>query len=230
MDVMIFTPVYRLERQTVQALMALEHDGPVTLVLQRDNPRRSSDGRADGFYNHWHQYQRGRELFLAGGFDAMLVIESDIIPPADTITRLAALPCDVAFGAYVFRQSPHVNIVERRQRWPAQVRMAGEVLTAKPGLWAAAMAQGVIDCNGSGLGCILIRRPVLEAAPFDPAPDGGFFDYGWTAGVGAQGWRMMADCLLHCGHVDEDGRVLWPEGATDWTCRTELDGSEVADG
>lgn len=213
MDVMVFTPVYRLEPQTVQALMALEPgDGAVTLVLQRDNPRRSDDARRDGWDNHLHQYQRGRELFLASRCDAMLVIESDIIPPADTLTRLAALPADVVYGCYVFRQGTGdvVNILERYYPWPQQARNMGESLTVR-GLWGAAMRQGVIDCSGSGLGCVLIRRAVLEAAPFEPKRDGGgFFDWQWTQEIYTQGWRMMADCNLHCGHVDEDGRVLWP--------------------
>jgi hypothetical protein len=85
----------------------------------------------------------------------------------------------------------------------------GESLTIR-GLWPAALQQGIIDCSGSGLGCTLIRRHVLERAPFEPAPGGGFFDWHWTQTVYAQGWRMMADCLLHCGHVDTDGTVLWP--------------------
>lgn len=216
MDVMVFCPVYRLEAQTVRALMALEPaDGAVTLVLQRDNPRRSDDARRDGWQNHLHQYQRGRELFLRSRCDALLVIESDMIPPADTIPRLASLPCDVAYGCYVFRQGTGdvVNILERYYPWPRQARNMGESLTVR-GLWKAAMAQGVIDCSGSGLGCILIRRHVVEAAPFEAKPDGdGFFDWHWTQTVYAQGWRSMADCLLHCGHVAEDGRVLWPAAA-----------------
>ena len=212
MDVMVFTPVYRLEPQTVQALLALEPgDGAVTLVLQRDNPRRTDDARADGWSNHLHQYQRGLELFLASRCEALLVIESDVIPPPDTLVRLMALPADVAYGCYVFRQGTGdvVNILERYYQWPRQARNMGESLTVR-GLWGAALAKGVIDCSGSGLGCVLIRRHVLEQAPFLEAPGGGFFDWHWTQTVYAQGWRMMADCNLHCGHVTPDGRVLWP--------------------
>ena len=211
MDVMVFTPVLRLEAATVQALMALEHDGPLTLVLQRDNPRQTDNGRMDGWANHLHQYQRGRELFLASRCDAMLVIESDIIPPADTIRRLAALPAAVAYGCYVFRGGNVVNILERYYGWPRQARNMGESLTPR-GLWPAALKAGMIDCSGSGLGCVLIRREVIEKAPFEAPPSGGFFDWHWTQTVYAQGWRMMADTWLHCGHVETDGTVLWPEG------------------
>jgi hypothetical protein len=212
MDVMVFTPVHRLEPQTVQALLALEPgDGAVTLVLQRDNPRRTDDARADGWSNHLHQYQRGLELFQASRCDAMLVVESDMIPPPDALVRLAALPADVAFGCYVFRQGTGdvVNVLERYHRWPKQARNIGESLSVR-GLWETAQEQGVIDCSGSGLGCTLIRRPVLEQAPFEAQPDNGFFDWHWVQTVYAQGWRMMADCNLHCGHVTPDGRVLWP--------------------
>lgn len=207
-DVMVFTPVYRLEPETVQALFALAWDGPLTVVLQRDNPLASGDARLDGYANHLHQYRRGRELFLRGGYDALLVIESDIIPPADTLQRLAALPADVAYGAYLFRGGRVVNILERYYGWPRQCRNMGESLTGR-GLWQAAVDQGVIDCSGSGLGCVLIRRHVVEQIPFEAPPEPGFFDWQWTQDVYRAGYRMMADTAVQCGHKDTTGEVLW---------------------
>jgi hypothetical protein len=213
-DILIFTPVLRLEPATVGALMALEWGGPLTLVLQRDNPATGDDARAVGIVNHLHQYQRGRDLFLGGGYDALLVVESDIIPPPDALRRLAALAeqgAEVSYGAYLFRGNgrPMVNVLERYGGWPAQARNVGEPLNGR-GLWRAAVRQGVIDCSGSGLGCTLIRRHVLEAVPFT-APEGpGHFDTYWTNAVYQAGYRMMADLAVQCGHVDPDRGVLWP--------------------
>lgn len=208
-DVMVFTPVLRLEPETVAAVFAMEWDGPLSILLQRDNPIATGDARRDGYANHLHQYQRGRELFLAGGYDAMLVIESDVIPPADTLKRLAALPGDVAYGCYVFRGGRVVNVLERYYGWPRQARNMGESLTVR-GLYDAAVRQGVIDCSGSGLGCVLIKRHVIEATPFEAPADGGFFDWDWTQAVYRAGYRMMADMAVQCGHIDTTGEVLWP--------------------
>ena len=107
-DVLIFTPVYRLEPETVEAVFALDWDGPLSWLFQRDNPHDSSKPKT----NQLHQYQRGREAFLKGGYDAMLVIESDIIPPKDALKRLAALQADCGYGVYQFRRSRIINIFE----------------------------------------------------------------------------------------------------------------------
>lgn len=208
-DVMVFTPVLRLEPETLRAMTALVWGGPLTIVWQRDNPVASGDARADGYQNHLHQYLRGQELFFSGRYDALLVIESDIIPPPDTLQRLAALPGDVAYGAYMFRGGRVVNILERYYGWPRQARNMGETLTSR-GLWDAAVKQGVIDCSGSGLGCVLIQRRVLEQVPFQAPEHGGFFDWDWTQAVYRAGFRMMADTAVQCGHVDTTGEVLWP--------------------
>lgn len=208
-DVLAFTPVYRLEPETVQALFALEWGGPLSFLLQRDNPG------PNGIVNHLHQYTRGREVFLLGPYDAMLIVESDIIPPPDALTRLAALDCDVAYGVYVFRSkvSPVVNVFERypdNNGRPA--RNAGESLTVR-GLWRQAQRRGVVPCSGGGLGIILVKRHVLKAVPFALPDDGDprtFCDTPWTQAVYQAGYTMRADTRVICGHKDTDGEVLWP--------------------
>ncbi len=202
-DVLIFTPLLRLEADTVQALLSLEWEGPLSLLLQRDNPT------GDRVRDHLHQYRRGREAFLRGPYDAMLVVESDIVPPADALARLAALECDVAYGCTVFRNKSYrwVNIMER---YPGQARNTGESLTVR-GLWQAALRQGVIECSGAGLACVLIQRHVLEAIDFR-VEQGTYCDNWFTRDVYSAGYSMKADTRVLCDHVDEDGTVLRPEG------------------
>lgn len=202
MKVFVFTPVYRLEPETVTALLALEHDGPLGLYLQRDNPH------ADARDNITHQYQAGRRAFLATDYDAMLVIESDIVPPPDTLRRLAALGADVAYGHYVFRVTPVSNVFER---YPGQPANEGESLSIWPEKYAAAVTAGVVDCSGAGLGCALIRRHVLERFDFHhPASDGGHCDTWFNRDVLRAGMLQRADMQLMCGHKTTDGKVLWP--------------------
>lgn len=210
--VMVFTPVYRLQPETVASVMALEWDGALTLCLQRDNPH--AGGReTDGPKNHLHQYQRGRELFLQGGNDAMLIIEDDIIAPSDTLKRLASLNCDLAYGVYMFRHGVKVvNVLQRYRPWPEMARNIGESISLGH-LWRKAQQKGIVECSGAGLGCLLIGRQVLEENPFEASPDGNFFDYGWTEQVYRKGYLMKADVRLHCGHIDGDAdvrEVLWP--------------------
>lgn len=204
MDVLVFTPVKRLEPETIAAIFSLEWGGPISFLLQRDNP--SGDGPAD----HLHQYQRGRELFLAGPYELMLVIESDIIPPPDTLLRLATLNCDLAYGCYQFRGGQVSNVLRRYYPWPEMSLNLGESLDCTPGLWQAARRRGVIDCSGAGLGCVLIRRRVIEETPFEAPKEPGFFDWAWTEAVYRRGYRMRAEMTVLCGHKDMDGTVLWP--------------------
>jgi len=204
MDVLVFTPVYRLEPETVAAIFSLEWDGPISLLLQRDNPS------GEPYNDHLHQYQRAQRLFLDGPYEALLVVESDIIPPADALKRLAALDCDLAYGCYQFRGGNVSNVLRRYYPWPQQARNMGESIQITPGLWQAARKRGVIDCSGAGLGCILIRRYVLEETPFEASPNNGFFDWHWTMRCYQKNYRMRAEMMVLCGHKDTDGRVLWP--------------------
>ena len=210
-DVMVFCPVYRLEPETIDAIFNLEWDGAITFVFQEDNPHYfEGKERYTGVRNHLHQYQRGRELFLNGSFDAMLIIESDIIPPKDALKRLAALDTDLAYGAYVFRSSPVVNIFERYNDGALNI---GESLTVR-GKWEDAKKQGVIKCSGAGFGCLLVKRHVLEGVEFRVSTletARVHCDSWFTNDVYAKGYEMMADCNVICGHKREDGVILWPQ-------------------
>jgi len=206
-DVLIFTPVYRLEPETIQAVFNLEWDGPLSIMFQRDNPHGSNMPKT----NQLHQYQRGREVFLRGGYDAMLVIESDIIPPKDALKRLAALQADCGYGVYQFRRARIINIFELYPT--AEVHNVGESLSIKPALIARALRDGKIPCSGGGLGICLIRRRVLEKIDFR-LPDGeggGFCDSLFTDDVLHNGFSQVADMRVVCGHKDTDGVIYWPE-------------------
>lgn len=215
MRVQVFTPVYRLEPETVAAVLALRWDGPISWVWQRDNPVAAVLGLSEqqqerevGRVNILHQYEQGRKRFLAGDDDAMLIVESDIIPPPDTLEKLAGLNCDVAYGVYKFRRSTAINIFER---YPGQPRNEGESLSLWPQKLARARAAGVTVCSGAGLGCVLVRRHVLQAIPFRlEAGDGGHCDTYWNRDVLRAGFVQKADMTVLCGHKDVDGSVVWP--------------------
>lgn len=211
-DVMVFTPVYRLEPETVQAVFDLRWDGPITWVFQEDNPLEGTD-RTTGVRNHLHQYQRGRELFLQSRCDAMLIIESDIIPPPDTLEKLAALDADLAYGVYVFRAGwdkghpPVVNLFEFYHEGALNI---GESFSHR-GLWPP--PRDIMRCAGAGFGCLLIKRHVLEKMNFrvlNVSNNKVHCDSYFTTDVYQAGYTMMADTRVICGHVTPEGEVLWP--------------------
>lgn len=220
-DVLVFTPVLRLEPVTVTALMALEFDGSLSLLFQRDNPEPGARGvlgsggvHAADVRNHLHQYQRGREMFLRGDYDAMLVIESDMVPPPDVLDRLSACRADVAYGVYRFRQIDKVNLLERypvNAETGALTPIVGSSLSDREHLLRRLARDGRIACAGSGLGCVLIRRRVLEQIPFrHPRSPIVYCDVPWTEDVYTAGFSQVA-AMIVCGHVTEDGVILWPE-------------------
>ena len=214
-DIMVFTPVYRLEPETVEAVLALEWDGAITWVFQRDNPQeiigdlaRSGDARKAGILNHLHQYKRGRETFLQGRYDAMLIVESDMIPPRDALTRLAAVPADVIYGVYRFRASDVINIFEL---YPGTPRNIVESLSIHPHLLKRAVKLGVYPCSGAGFGCTLIRRRVLERLELRiDERNSAHCDTYFSTDVLRAGFRQAAEMRVVCGHKNTNGEVLWP--------------------
>lgn len=220
-DVLVFTPVLRLEPETVQAIFALEWEGAISYLFQRDNPLAAPEGageafvRATGVGNHLHQYRRGRQAFLQGSYDAMLVVESDIVPPPFALRRLAALEVDVAYGVYVFRRNNVINVFERYADNNGQpARNIGESLSLHPRKLQAALRAGKVRCSGAGLGCTLIRRHVLERFDFRTLTQElhpqVHCDTWFTHDVHGAGFEQMADMTVVCGHKREDGEILWP--------------------
>lgn len=179
--------------------MALEWSGPLSFLLSRDNP--TGDGKLD----HLHQYQRGREAFLRGPYEGMLVVESDIVPPANALQELAAIECDVAYGCYRLRV-PGPAVVNVFERYPGQARNVGESLSVR-GLWGQACEQGIVECSAGGLGCVLIRRRVLDAIDFR-TEDHVWCDTFWARDVYAAGFSMKANTKIQCDHIAIDGTVF----------------------
>lgn len=204
MRILVFTPTYRLEPETVRALWQLEWDGALDFLWTRDNPYPGDDG---GRANILHNYQKGRTAFLAGPYDALLVIESDIITPADTLQKLAALNVDVAYGVYLFRGSrPYQTNVCRFVNGP----YPDSPLTLYPDELEKVWGK-TTRVSGAGLGCVLIQRRVLEAIDFRGGRrDEPHCDHFFTQDCWQHKFTMAADMTVLCGHKRPDGVILWP--------------------
>lgn len=207
MRVLLFCPTYRLEKETVDAIMKIKPIGPMEILFTRDNPY------GDGYTDVLHNYRKGRAAVLDGGYDALFVVESDMIPPADALIKLAAMNTDIASGLYMYRHGrPMVNALRKEGS-----KNPGQSMTLFPNEALRAKRKGVVETGGAGIGCVLIKRRVLEDIDFRN-DHGAYCDWFFTADSMRAGFKWMINFDVVCGHKRPDGIVIWPEdGGVDFT-------------
>lgn len=177
--VMLFTPTYdRVDgrpgmrpecRESVEGQQIdVEHEW----VIGAENPYKIGDHR-----NVLHQYQQAREVFLAGTAEALITIEHDHrLPDERLVQRLIDTTADIVYAPYWLRHGLNQVNLYQRHGW----HQLGLSLSKYPDELAEARAAEIWPVSGSGFGCTLIRRHVLEAIPFEastaqnPSPDIGF--------------------------------------------------------
>jgi hypothetical protein len=179
----------------------MEYDGPLTNVFQH------TPQTGDSHRDILRQYQIGRELFLNSDADYLMVIESDIIPPTDTITKLMALDADIGYGVYVFRSTS--DIINVFERYPGTPRNVGSSLSLSKRKLQRAVSTRRTKCSGGGLGCALIKRHALTDIEFR-LEDTAHCDTYFNRDALRVGLNQMADMSVICGHKREDGVILWP--------------------
>ena len=164
------------------------------------------------------KYNRVRDIFLAGTWSHLWTVESDMVIPLDALKLLEAADADVAYGLYCFRRKPHewnaYSVIDGMEAIP---------LTAAPDR-AKADWGGVVEVDGIGFGCTLIRRHVLQSFPFrigeETHADGerSHCDWYFAADCFAAGFVQRCHTAVVCGHVtewDAEGNVrpcvIWPD-------------------
>jgi hypothetical protein len=195
--VLLFCPTVKLGRDTTMAIHGIRFSGALDILFARDNPH--------GEYNVQNivqNYQKAERIIKAEGYDYLLTIEDDILPPPDALEKLIAVDADIAYGVYCFRRGmPMINI---------QRDDTGESYSLPRNLkaWAELFGQ-IIPCGGLGFGCTLIKRSALDAAPLHSS-NGGDADTQLALDARRLGLRQRADTSVLCGHRRTDGTVIWP--------------------
>jgi hypothetical protein len=198
--VLAFTATYGAgpRPEMVQSVVAQRFGGHLEHLVSWHNPFPEGDLR-----NVAAQLQRGREVALAGGYDALLVVEHDMRLPADALQHLWDARGPVAYGAYLFRHG--ANVLNLLESYGPRARNVGESLSLRRDSLRRAMRRrsGWLEVSGLGFGCTLIRRAVLEAIPFrengdrPSCVDMAFAQDCLTAGV-----RQVGRLDVRCGHWD----------------------------
>lgn len=172
MKILIVTPLHNGYIDTLTERTIKELDIPEHTVVDYFRPSYGYttvdvNGVNDklGRNNLLEKYQQARILALAGNYDYMLTIESDNVVPRDTITKLLSCDSDVAYGLYVFGRFPFLNSC-----WLGidEYSYIGYPLSSFPKLMHQYKYSNnkIIDSDGVGFGCTLIKRHVLEAIDF----------------------------------------------------------------
>jgi hypothetical protein len=179
--------------------------------------------------------EQARHLALSGGYDYVLFVEEDILPPPNAVELLLACDSDVAYSLYCLRKPPYL--------WSAYVvmdsdRMIGRPLTINPALAKHHFNEGaIIDVDGIGFGCTLVSKSVLEKVNFridynKPHQSGvpSYSDFYFSLDCEECGFTSRMHLGCRCGHLsplNEDGVfdpcIIFPvieESKSDnWWCR-----------
>lgn len=161
------------------------------------------------------KYQDAQRLFLAGDYEAMFIIEDDMVIPYNTFPRLQAMlleGADIAHGLYTWR---HGRGGGGWSAYPLLQETYGESLMRTPHKAAELFKQeGIIDVQGVGLGCTAIKRHVLENISFQ-LRGGAANDWYFAADATKAGYVTRCDLGLVCGHMtlEPTPRILWPDVA-----------------
>lgn len=138
---------------------------------------------------------------LNGGFEYVLMVDSDVIVPPDTISNMLDSPVDVCFGIYPRKSTTGETELFKEGTFDFKNRYTYAELDE--------LESDKITVKGSGFGCALIKTEVfknLEYPWFD------FVSYEndtylsedlffcMMAGVR---YKLIADTRVRCGHIKQ---------------------------
>jgi hypothetical protein len=210
--ILIATPVFQLYSQTVASTLLM--DAPDD--CERDYCLLQDDDLSLGHYARiTAKFNRIRALTLSGGYDAVLTVEADMLPPPHALRALLDTGADVAYGVYSFRHDYMQGM------WNVAAKLYGDghadwlISDPKQAQW---LWGRVVRVEGVGMGVTLIRRPVLEALSFR---DDGQVHCDWMFGLdaAAAGFSQVAHLGVICGHIRDKGRAVWPDPTVDTLSR-----------
>lgn len=186
-----------IRTETRNAVQNLERGGHVVdwLILTEQLEDAGDEWRVVSTI--WHNLNKARKFALAEGYDYLLSLEWDIVPPPHALLTLMSNDADVAVGLYPER--------------PSKVHtLGGKLLVCNPGNSIPEAEEKVklgmpfqITHGDAGLGCVLVNQKVMENHPFK-------WVRGWYQEMYKKGLKVVLDPRVLCYHVDRDGSIIKP--------------------
>ncbi|MGB3905738.1 MAG: hypothetical protein WBB22_12515 [Anaerolineae bacterium] len=209
MRVLVYTPVvkgkyYKLHYDALYSLEPLESGGQIDYLQLV-----GGDTAEHPFDNITRKMNEARWLALQGDYDAILMVESDVIVPPETLKKLAAVEASVAYGLVVHTHG--------WPTWNASVELNDKMavpISLFPDQARAAWGN-VVEVAGVGSSCVLIHWDVLDRVKFwrkDTPEFQRSCDWYFSEDCVKEGIEQKCDTTVICGHIELDlmPRVLWP--------------------
>lgn len=218
MKVLVYVPLApktpKIYARTISTIFGMDWDEPLPIVFGReDNPKVSK------YQNLADKHNEARKMFLSGDYDALFMVENDMVLPKDTLSRLVDLGSDVGYGLYCSRHG--------RYRWLAFLEILGYhgISVSDSDNLAKEYWGQIRETKGIGMGCTLISRKVLENIFFRTEP-GDIVADDWLFSLDCiqKGYKQVHDFGLVCGHITNVGapRIIWPDPDAPFSHRIEL--------
>ena len=145
-----------------------------------------------------------RQKALDGGYDYLLMLDQDVIPPKDVIEKLMSHDKDVTSALFF----GHHQINGESKIMPfAWVFSKGEVDWDNTGYLVESEIWDpqVFKIAFAGMGCVLIKREVLEKVQFRYSKEMDAWDDRWLGvDVWANGFEYWLDNTVKCKHLYKD--------------------------
>jgi hypothetical protein len=207
MRVLVYTPVYGEYLSECRAsVLGQVFSGVWDWTIDDDDPYPPPDLR-----NVQAKYKRAWAATLAGGYDALLTVEQDMLLPPDALQKLWDAGGEFVYGVYMLR---HRSNVINAWRYEGNRNMGMSLSLYPRELAQLRQAGELVRVSGVGWGCTLIRRSVVERMPLH---DGNgtclACDIPLAIDCLRAGIVLQAHFGVLCGHVEE-GKVLMVDDNT----------------
>jgi GT2 family glycosyltransferase len=146
-----------------------------------------------------------RRYALKNNFDYLLHLESDVFPPIDVIQRLLIHNLPIVSAMYMIEFGQHSHLMAQEMETFGKIRETRNLKDGQDLNFIDGKLKPTFHC---GLGCVLIRRDVLEQIQFRWEEGATIHPDGFFAGdVDALGYEKYIDTSILCRHDNSDWEV-----------------------
>lgn len=167
-------------------------------------PNASEKDPRNPWPNILEKYGKGREIAIRWDYDALFLLEDDILAPGNALDLLLRSGKEIICGIYRLRPTASAGKCplavlrfapgerERGHRWPGSISFLEKDPTG----------LGVEPVDALAYGCTLIHRRVLVDHPFT-------VDLDYSQNLREAGIPMHVHWDVLCGHEDVGGKLVW---------------------